>query len=63
MNLPQTVTVAGVKWKLFCVDFDSPDGRFSAYFYGIDAHHASYQIEAMKENGVLSIIADNNEDD
>lgn len=57
MNLPSTVTVAGVKWKLFSVEFKSPDGKFSAYFYAIDAEHASYQVEAMRMTGTLCDIS------
>jgi hypothetical protein len=52
MNLQPSVLVSGIEWKLFSVEFRSPDGRFSAYFYAIDAEHASYQVEAIKENGV-----------
>lgn len=52
MNFPPTVLVSGIEWKLFSVEFRSPDGRFSAYFYAIDAEHASYQVEAIRENGV-----------
>lgn len=62
MNLPSSVTVAGVRWKLYSVDFDSPDGKFSAYFYAISAEHASYQIEAIKETGTVSILADHDDD-
>lgn len=39
--------VDGVEWKLFAVDFKSPDGRYSAYLYAIDLEHASYQVESM----------------
>jgi hypothetical protein len=52
MNLQPSVLVSGIEWKLFSVEFRSPDGRFSAYFYAIDAEHASYQVEAIRENGV-----------
>jgi hypothetical protein len=52
MNLQPSVLVSGIEWKLFSVEFKSPDGRFSAYFYAIDAEHASYQVEAIRENGV-----------
>lgn len=62
MNLPSSVKVLGIKWKLYSIDFDSPDGKFSAYLYAVDDIHASYQLEAMKETGVVTnIIAD--EDD
>jgi hypothetical protein len=47
MNLQESVMVDGVEWKLFAVDFKSPDGRYSAYLYAIDLEHASYQVESM----------------
>lgn len=58
MNLQPSVLVQGIEWKLFSVEFQSPDGRFSAYFYAVDVEHASYQVEAIRENGVaVEIIA------
>lgn len=57
MNFPSTVYAQGKTWKLFSVEFQSPDGKFSAYFYAIDAEHASYQVEAMKLTGVVCNIA------
>lgn len=47
MILNSPVTVNGIEWKLFSVEFKSPDGKFSAYLYAIDHEHASYQVEAM----------------
>lgn len=57
MDLKSKVIVDGKTWHLFSVEFQSPDGKFSAYFYAIDAEHASYQLEAMKANGVVCNIA------
>ena len=57
MNLPSTVIVAGIKWKLYSVEFKSPDGTFSAYFYALSTEHASYQVEAMRMNGTLCDIS------
>lgn len=47
MILNELVIVDGVEWKLFAVDFKSPDGKYSAYLYAIDLEHASYQVESM----------------
>lgn len=47
MNLKESVVVDGVEWKLFAIDFKSPDGKYSAYLYAIDLEHASYQFESM----------------
>lgn len=52
MNLKESVIVNGVEWKLFSIEFKSPDGTYSAYLYAIDHEHASYQVEAMS-NGVV----------
>lgn len=49
MNLKSPVIVNGIEWKLFSVEFKSPDGKFSAYLYAIDHEHASYQVEAMSK--------------
>ena len=57
MNLKPSVLVSGIELKLFSVEFQSPDGKFSAYFYAIDSEHASYQVEAMKATGVVCNIA------
>lgn len=47
MNLKPSVIVGGIEWKLFCIEFKSPDGTYSAYLYAIDFEHASYQVEAI----------------
>jgi len=56
MNLPPSVLVDGKVWKLYSVEFKSPDGKFSAYFYALSLEHASYQVEAMRMNGTLCDI-------
>lgn len=57
MNLPSSVTVDGKRWKLYSVEFKSPDGTFSAYFYALSTEHASYQVESMRMNGTLCDIS------
>ena len=57
MKFPSSVTVEGREWKLFSVTFKSPDGKFSAYYYAIDAEHASYQLEAMRETAEVCDIS------
>ena len=47
MNLQTPVLVDGKEWKLFSIEFQSPDGKFSAYLYAIDHEHASYQVESL----------------
>lgn len=41
--------VDGKEWKLFSIEFKSPDGKFSAYLYAIDHEHASYQVESLSK--------------
>lgn len=55
MNLAKRVKVAGVWWKLFSVEYKTPDGTYSAYFYAVDAEHASYVLADIKANGELRI--------
>ncbi len=49
MILKTPVTVDGKEWKLFNIEFKSPDGKFSAYLYAIDHEHASYQVESLSK--------------
>lgn len=53
MKLASRVMVAGVWWKLFSVEFQTLDGKFSTYIYAIDAEHASYRLEELKATAVL----------
>lgn len=53
MKLANRVMVAGVWWKLFSVEFTTPDGKYSTYIYAIDAEHASYRLEEMKATAVI----------
>ncbi|MBP5060218.1 hypothetical protein [Pseudomonas chlororaphis] len=55
MNLAKRVKVAGVWWKLFSIEYKTPDGTYSAYFYAVDAEHASYILADIKANGELRI--------
>jgi hypothetical protein len=47
--LKTPVMVDGKEWKLFSIEFKSPDGKFSAYLYAIDHEHASYQVESLSK--------------
>lgn len=49
MNLKSPVLIDGKEWKLFSIEFQSPDGKFSAYLYAIDHEHASYQVESLSK--------------
>ncbi|AVJ20990.1 MULTISPECIES: hypothetical protein [Pseudomonas] len=53
MNLANRVKVSGVWWKLFSIEFQTPDGKFSTYIYALDAEHASYRLEELKLTAVV----------
>jgi hypothetical protein len=57
MNLKPEVMVNGIEWRLFSIDYQTPDGKFSAYFYAIDAEHASYILEEIKAVGEVGVLA------
>lgn len=50
IKLSPTVTVNGITWYLFSVDFDTADGAFSTYLYAIDHGHAALRLEELKES-------------
>lgn len=52
VQLPLThVDAKGLVWKLFSVEFDSPEGTFSTYLYAISWEHAQLQLDALRETG------------
>lgn len=42
-----------IKWKLYSVSFNSPDGFFGFHIYAISDGHAQLQIEAIRETAKL----------
>lgn len=44
----------GVKYRLYAVDFESPDGKFSFDIYAISEEHALLQVDAIRETAKLS---------
>lgn len=56
MNLEPSVVVNGVEWKLFGVNYRTPDGQFTAFIYAVDAEHGSYMLESLKENGKINEV-------
>lgn len=57
MTLKPAVMVNGIEWRLFTIDYQTPDGKFSAYFYAIDAEHASYILDDIKSGGKIGVLA------
>ncbi len=43
-----------MKWNLYAVDFDSPDGKYSFNIYAISDEHAQMQVDAIKETASLA---------
>lgn len=50
ITLSPTVTVNGITWHLFSINFDTADGAFSTYLYAIDHGHAALRLEELKES-------------
>lgn len=42
-----------IKWKLYSVSFQSPDGTFAFHIYAISDDHAQMQVDSIKENAKL----------
>ena len=43
----------GLEWRLFAIEFDSPDGDFTVTVWAISHDHAQLQLDALKETGKL----------
>lgn len=48
MSNPMSVTVGGVKWLPFSVEFDTQEGEFSFTLYALDWAHALMRLEELK---------------
>lgn len=48
---PKPVMRKGVRWRPFCVAFDTPDGLFEVDLYAVDWEHAEARLAALKANG------------
>lgn len=53
LNLPLSAIVNGAEWKLFAIDFPTPDGKFSAYIQAISFEHANAMLFDLKEHGKI----------
>jgi hypothetical protein len=43
----------GMEWRLYGVEFESPDGKFGFNIYAISDEHAAMQVEAIRETAAL----------
>ena len=48
-----TTRVKGRTWSLFTFEYDTPDGKFSGYFYAISIEHAAELLDEMKQTAKL----------
>lgn len=48
LSLQLAPVVDGVKWRLYPIDFQTVDGKFSAYFYAISDEHARALLDDLK---------------
>ena len=53
ITLAQMVTVGGIKWQLYPVDFKTVEGTFSVYLYALNREHAAAILLELKETAVL----------
>lgn len=51
---PMAVTVAGVRWVPFSVEFQTDEGRFSFELFAVDAAHAEARLEDLKATARIS---------
>ena len=54
ITLEQSLTHEGRVWRLFSVNYLIDDTPLSFYIHAISKEHASYLLEAIKNNGVLA---------
>ena len=47
------VTVGGMKWQLYPVDFKTVEGAFSVYLYALNREHAAAILLELKETAAL----------
>lgn len=52
--MPKAVVVDDRVWKLYSVEFESPDGKFTFHIYAISMEHAQLQVDAIRETATLS---------
>lgn len=53
LSLDLKPVVAGITWRLYPIEFNTVDGKFSAYFYAISDEHAQALLDDLKGNAVV----------
>lgn len=54
LDLALAPVVNGVTWRLYSIDFQTCDGKFSGYFYAVSDEHAQAMLTDLKETGEVS---------
>ena len=49
IQMPLSVTVDGRTWRLFSVEFDTADGKFSTYIYALSDEHAAAMVAELRQ--------------
>lgn len=50
VTLQLTTVVGGKTWRLFGVEFDTADGKFSTYIYALSHEHAEMVCLELRES-------------
>lgn len=49
IQMPLSVPVDGRTWRLFSVEFDTADGKFSTYIYALSDEHAAAMVVELRQ--------------
>lgn len=49
IQMPLSVPVDGRTWRLFSVEFDTADGKFSTYIYALSDEHAAAIVAELRQ--------------
>ena len=49
IQMPLSVPVDGRTWRLFSVEFDTADGKFSTYIYALSDEHAAAMVAELRQ--------------
>lgn len=49
IQMPLSVIVDGRTWRLFSVEYDTADGKFSTYIYALSDEHASAIVAELRQ--------------
>lgn len=53
IQLPLSVTITGVEWHLFSIEFKTADGTYSTYIYAVSHEHAQAILSDLKDTATV----------